>query len=141
MNTVGIPVSTSQKRSRLGEVKEHTHDHVPVIKNLEMAWEKSRFSLSSNNPDICFHFPKGIVHSTMPDCVTITAIFHLIETSSCPGSEFHMGWSEVSVPRLSFSVIQLILTFRPAAFSFSFRHTSTTIYTNIDARLVHLELS
>lgn len=131
---------TSQKRSRFGEVKEHTHDHVPVIKDLEMAfWEKSRFLWVQVIQIFASIFRKGLYIDTVPDCVILTAIIHLIEISSCPGSGFHTGWSEVSVQGLSFFVTQLMLPFHHLAFSFSFLHTSTTFYTNTDARLALLE--
>lgn len=100
---------------------------------------RSKVSLSSNDPDICFHFPKGILDRHNIWLCNYPAIIHLIEISSYPGSESHIGWSEVSVQGLSFFVIQLILTFRHLAFFFSFCHTSTTLHANIDARLVHLK--
>lgn len=129
MNTVVIPLSTLQKRSRLGEVKEHTHDHVPVIKNLEMAfWGKARFLWVQMTQIFASIFRKGFYIDTISDCVSITAIIHLIEISSCPGSKSHIGWSEVSIQGLCFFVIQLTLTFRHLAFSFSLCHTSTTLH-------------
>lgn len=102
-------------------------------------WGKSRFLWVQIIQIFASIFRKGLYIDTISDCVTVTAIIHLIEISSCPGSEFHIGWSEVSVQGLSFFVIQLILTFRHLAFSFSFCRTSTTLHTNIDARLAHLE--
>lgn len=130
---------THRKWSRLGEVKEHTQGSYQSSRILKWPfWGKIKVSLSSSNPDICFHFPKGIVYRYSAWLCNSYCYHSSYWNFLMPRLRFHTGWSEVSVQGLSFFVTQLMLPFHHLAF-FSFLHTSTTFYTNTDARLALLE--
>lgn len=127
MNEVGIPIFILQeKRLRVGEVKEHAHYHLSKIKTLEMVFLEK---FGSNWPKCGLPFPKR--DCVERQCLTVTTSICGIEISSCPGSKFHTGWSELLAQMPSFFVIQLML-FPHLAFSlFTFiilpPHSSQTL--------------
>lgn len=60
------------------EVKEHAHDHVPIIKNSKIAfWEKSRPLWVQMIQIFASLLQKRLCTETVSDCVTVTPVIHL----------------------------------------------------------------